>query len=1120
MNPQSGHKYEIIKNLDAVIRKNGFKQALKGVYLTLTGVFIIGVIFSLSELFSNFNSEIRTILFFSFILLSTVGIFVLVILPLLRGFKILSKPEYNKTASEVGNNYPDIRDELVNALQLTEENSPAVSKSLIHAAFERVYSKTKNIKFADTVNFKSTSKLLKILLFAFFLISALYFLSPGLRSSASRLMNFDKEFITPQKFTFEVIPGNVKLTKGENLAVKIKVIGEKPEQVYLATKSADETSFDFKELKEDAEGLFPYELTALRNSLDYYASAENINSEIYKVDIISRPNIGSFEVNVNPPKYSRLPAIVQKDNGNITALPGTRVKFDLSSSKELTDARIVFSNGNEKEMAVEGSDASTVFYVEKDSEYYISVTDTEGHKNINAITYMIKTLTDEFPRIAVVSPDKNENLPEDDRMPILLKVSDDYGFSKLLLKHRLSASRFEQPAEDFTELSIPFDRDKKESDVFYNWDLAPMFLATDDVISYYFELFDNDNISGPKSVKSDLFTLRVPTLDELFSQVENKQKDAEKDLLKTFEEAQKLNEEMEKLSNEMKRDEREITWEEKEKLEKAMQNFEELQNKVEDIKSNLKEMQQDLQSNDLLSEETLEKYMELQELLNEMTSEEFQKAMEEMRDKLENMMRDQAQKSLEDMKLNEEMFQKSIERTLSLLKRIQVEQKMDELVKRTEDITDKQEKAMDETSNKDLSDKEENEKLADQQQEISKNLENLQKEMEKLKELMDQLKDMPAEEMQKLMEEFQEQQNQEMSEETKQQISEQMKQEAMQNQQKLSKNMKSMMEQMKNMQSSMQMQNQMEVMSDMLKSIDNLLTLSKDQEELLELASKLPANSPRINEIAQDQSKIQSNLDKVIQQLSELSKKTFAISPELGKAIGQAKAAMMGAQSGMQDRNSTISKANQKKAMKSLNEAVTMMKGSMEQMMQGGQGGGMMSMMQQLQQMAQQQMGLNQLTQMLGQGQMGNEQMGQLQKLAQEQQLIQKSLEQLNKEAKESGQSKKLATNLEKILQDIQEVVSDMSTQKLNDELIQKQERILSRMLEAQRSINDRDFEKQREANKGTDFSLDPPPELLFSTDEGKDVIKDELLKAIREGYSKDYENLIRRYFESLRENK
>lgn len=254
--------------------------------------------------------------------------------------------------------------------------------------------------------------------------------------------------------------------------------------------------------------------------------------------------------------------------------------------------------------------------------------------------------------------------------------------------------------------------------------------------------------------------------------------------------------------------------------------------------------------------------------------------------------------------------------------------------------------------------------------------------------------------------------------------------------------------------------------------------------------------------------------------MSDLSQKTFAISPEMGKSLGDAKKQMENSVQSMKNRNGMLASNQQGEAMKSLNEAAMMMKSSMESMMQGGNGqGGMMSLMQQLQQMSGQQMNLNNLTQMLQRMQQGGltpQQQMEMQRLTQQQQLIQKSLEQLDKESKVSGQSQKLPADLEEISKKMQEVITDMQGQKLDDELLQKQENILSKLLDAQKSINERDYEKERESRSGETANRDLPPELNLSSPNAQNKIKDELNKAVKEGYSRDYEDLIRKYYELL----
>ncbi len=115
-----------------------------------------------------------------------------------------------------------------------------------------------------------------------------------------------------------------------------------------------------------------------------------------------------------------------------------------------------------------------------------------------------------------------------------------------------------------------------------------------------------------------------------------------------------------------------------------------------------------------------------------------------------------------------------------------------------------------------------------------------------------------------------------------------------------------------------------------------MLTLSKKQEELKKESQNLNPNSSQFNENAQQQNNLSQSLDNILSQMSDLSQKTFAITPEMGKALGDAKRKMHESIQAMQNRNGNMASNNQGEAMKSLNEAATMMKGSMESMMQGG----------------------------------------------------------------------------------------------------------------------------------------------------------------------------------------
>lgn len=1122
MSEQVSFYNEILKKLDRLNRKVVIQSFLSRV-IQISFLFLaLLIILSFAEMLGYFSPVIRmiffSILFFVFTALVVTGLIILI--PKINSF--FSKQNYFLSAQKVGIFFPVIKDDLINAMQLVTsgKGQNLYSDSLKDAAFRHVFNRSRELKFESIVSFEKHKKFSSILAITTFFCSLLFMMVPELANAAGRIYNFSDEFKKPQKFYLSIYPGNHSITKGDDLTLKIIVNGEKPTQVFLLLKDEEQTDFTTHKIIADSNGEFNHTLNAVRNSFKYYASSGDITSDEYAIKIIDRPVISNIFINITPPAYSGLKSFQQIDNGNITALLGSKIEFRINSSKELLSGELEFSDSSIIKLNTAVTEAKASFNLRKDNSYHINISDLNGNKNLFPISYSIKALYDSYPLIDVLSPAQNIQLGNDNRVNLGAKVSDDFGFNKLLIHYRLAESKYEMPHEQFSNFEIEVPKNLKEVDINQTWNLSNMSLATEDVVQYYFEIFDNDNVSGPKSTKSPTYLIRVPSLDELLAKTDEVHNTAQDELKETLEQAEELKKEIEQIERDMKQDKKELNWQEKEKIENALDKFEKLQDKVEQVSEQLQKMQEQLQENNLLSKETMEKYLELQKLMEQLSSDEMKKAMEKMKNLLQNMNRQQAQQEMQNLKIDEEKFQKSIERTMNLLKRIQIEQKVDELMKRTEEMTKMQEELEQQTSESKNSDQKSQEQLAEKQKEVSKSLKELEEEMKNLSEKMKDMEDMPNDEMEEMMEEFEKQENEELSEQTESELKQNKNQSAMQKQEKLKNNMKKMGQKMSQLQQSMMQQNQMQTFTDMMKILDNLISLSKQQEELRKESQNMDPNSSAFNESAQKQNNLQQSLDKVLQQMSDVSQKTFAITPEMGKALGDAKREMNSAIQSMQNRNSGIASMNQSEAMKSLNEAATMMKSSMESMMQGGSGqGGMMSMMQQLQQMSGQQMSLNNMTQMLQQGSSGQlspQQQGELQRLGQQQELIRKSLEEMNKEAKQSGQSKRLPANLENIMKQMQEVISDMQTERLDDKLLQKQEKILSRLLDAQKSINERDFEKQRESNTGQNIVRESPSEINLNSEKGRNKVHDELIRSVQEGYTRDYEELIRKYFEAL----
>ena len=204
----------------------------------------------------------------------------------------------------------------------------------------------------------------------------------------------------------------------------------------------------------------------------------------------------------------------------------------------------------------------------------------------------------------------------------------------------------------------------------------------------------------------------------------------------------------------------------------------------------------------------------------------------------------------------------------------------------------------------------------------------------------------------------------------------------------------------------------------------------------------------------------------------------------------------------------------QGQAMGALNETVMAIQDALEQLSGSGSGLGMEQYMAGLEKMSQMQMGINQqMMDLFQDGRLSLEEQAAMGRLAAEQGAVKKAMEEL---LKEYGDRSEIAGRLDQMVEDMESVIEDLQQQRASRETIQRQERILSRLLDAQRSVRRRDYSQERESIAGEDVIRQSPEELSLEQQIGRERILRDILRLGDEGYTKDYQELIRQYYERL----
>ena len=1034
---------------------------------------------------------------------------------------ILPGASDHTTAAAIGRAIPALRDRLVNGWELaTDETVESFSsRDLLDASLEDLRRTIDGMDFGSTVTFGRSRRMGTFLAVTASAAVLLFVLFPtSFFGAADRLFHYNEAFASPAPFRFIVDPGDKEVVKGETVPLRVRIEGEIPDRIVLAIRPSGQESADERELLRGSDGNFHAEFASLKSTLQYELHARGVHSSLYTLTVRDRPAVRSLRVLLTPPAYTRLPERTQDDNiGDVTALRGTQIRCSIESTKDLRDAAMVFSDSVTLPMAVTGRRAAVPFTLLKERTYHIILHDIEGTSSVDPVEYRMQIVPDAYPTVVIPIPGMNLDVTDNTSLDMVIKAGDDYGFSRLVLRYRLVQSQYEKAREEFTEVSIPIPAGTGTDAVIpYRWDLRNLHLVPEDMVSYNAEVFDNDVVSGPKSAISETFTLRLPSLDEVFADVE-KQHDAGVDrMTEALRQAEEARKDLDDVRREMQQNQQKLGWEEKEKTSQALKKYEEARTAMDEVQRKVEQMTAEMQKNNVLSRETLEKYEELQRLMDQLAGPEFAEVMKKLQEAMQQMSPEAMKQALQQFSFSEENFRKSIERTLNLLKRIHIEQKMDEAVRRADEMLKRQEALQEQTKQASQSNPDEMQKLAQEQRELEKNAAALEKEVAGLKSAMEEFpSEMPLADMEQASRELEQSGLEQQMEDIARDLQQMQAQPASDRQQRAAGAMKNVGKQLRQAQDALRQNQQRQVLNAMRRAMQDILDLSGKEEALKKETEGLDPNSQQFRDNASEQMNVLRDLQSVTQNMSGLSQKTFSVTPEMGKSLGDAMRAMSEAMAGLDTRNRAVASERQEDAMGLLNEAAQQIQGAMDAMAQGGgQGQGMAGLMQRLQRMAAQQQGINDGTK--NAGGMTPAQAAAMARLAGEEGIVRKSLEKLAKEAAASGELSKLLGDLNRTAQEMREVQTDLAGGNLTPETTRKEERILSRLLDAQRSTRERDFENERRSTAGKTVVQPSPAAIDLTSQEGRNRLRRDLQKTLEEGYTRDYEELIKRYFEVL----
>ncbi|MDA0874857.1 MAG: chromosome partitioning protein ParA, partial [Bacteroidetes bacterium] len=1059
-------------------------------------------------------------------------------IPLLRHLGWLPGREEITIARKVGRTHPEVGDRLLNLLQLADGRHSDSPEPFVDQAVQRLGEPLRDIDFDRIATWKTTLSVSKWASIPVLGVMILLLTAPGpFLDATHRLTHPSRDFEKPAPYALRVEPGDAELIIGGSLPVRIALTGTAPATPpLLEVRIEGELRSRFINLADSSLGAWTHRFENVRYPFRYRVSSELVTTPWFDVRLVDRPLVQQLNLRLTYPAYSRIPSQALDANvGDVTALVGTRVDVRVAlAGAPSVEAELVFDSGASVPVAVDGNEASARFTVAGSDAWSIRLRSAEGIENIDPITYRVEGLQDGGPSVTLLSPGMLVDLNEDLSVGLLSHITDDFGFSRIQLHYRLSDSRFGTVSETFSQLDIPIPfLTQLDQEVSFGWELSrdtPLDPVPGDVIDYYLEVWDNDAVSGAKSAQSRIYQLRLPSLAERFERLDEAEDDTEKSIEELLDEAREAREQFDELKEELLEDP-EAGFHEERLLEQLQEKQDNLEESVNAVSRKMEELAQQMQDNDMVSEQTMEMFEQLQQVVEEVRTPELMDALQNLQEALQNMDLNQMQEALEQFEFSEDMYQERLERTLDLFKQFRVQQDMEEIEERAQELAETEDKLAEETAKLENEQKaeeasgdneqpdERNEELAQEQERASEDMKALEDKMEEVLERMQEMENMPSEDMQDLLEDTQDKEMSEQMQENAEQLRNNELQQAGQQQQDMSQQLSQMSSQMNEMQMNMQGAQMQLNIAAIRAVLEDVLTLSESQELLRLDIMDLATDSPLLREAAQQQVELLEGLAVTADSLQAIARDIPQMTRDVQQRAGDAQREMSEATGALTERAARRAAGHQRGAMTQLNELALLLSELLNQQMNGSGAGqsnqSMEQMMEQMQQMGQQQQQLNQQIQQLLNDMQGSrltqDMMERLRQMGAQQEQIRNDLRQMNRNRDARN---KMLGDLNRIADQMMETIEELQQNRVSERTAQRQQQILTRLLEASRSLEQRGEDNKREGRSAEEILRQSPAALPLN--EQLERMRRDLIRALESGYSTDYEALIRRYFDLL----
>lgn len=1123
----------LISRLDAFIRKYYANQLLRGALILSTCVIAYILIATIGEYYFYLPAWLKVGIVSAFVLCGISALVWFIILPLLHMRKLGNVISHEQAASIIGTHFPEVSDKLLNILQLNRQHDSYTSRDLIAASIDQKAAQISVVPFTGAVDLSKNKKylpyLLPVLLAGVFLLVA----APNVfKDGTERLLQPTRTFEKPVPFRFVVKNTSLQAVRNADFTLQVMMEGDAlPAEVYVALGD------DRLPMQSTGKHTYQYTFRNVTDAVHFRLYAAGFYSNPYTIAVAQKPVLKAFNVKLNYPDYTGRKDEQRNSLGDMTLPEGTVVSWAFVA-EHTDEATIKFGDGQPIQLPKQVNIFGSQFRFMNDTGYTLAL---KNHKTaiVDSYKYTVKVVPDQYP---VIQLQEFRDTVSGKQILLSGTAGDDYSVTKVLFHYQLTNAQ----NQVLSSKAVPLQVSQGSLTAFQHYfDISVFNLQPGQKVNYYIEAWDNDGVHGSKATRSEVMAYHMYNPEQLDSAIQENANQINSGLSSSSDQTEKLQNEYKDLQSKLLSN-TDMGWEQKQNMQDLAKMQDNLKNQLENVKKRLDEQVQQ-SSQKQYSEDLKDKQQELQKQMDNLLDNELKEQMKKLQELMQKLNKENAFEVMKQLEQENKLFNMDLQRMQELMKQLEMQMRMEDLANKMEDLANKQNNLKDQTDKN----KKSGEQLSKEQEGLKKELDEAMnkdvKEMVKMNEGMDKKQD---------MQDMAKQGNdaQQNMQDSKQQLDKGQSKQSSQSQSKAAQNLQSMAQSLRQAANGMDIQMIQKDIRTVRQILTNLVRLSFDQEQLMNKAKVTPVTTQGHVVNQQEQKRLHGNSRMIRDSLFELSKKSAKLSAQVNKETTQLERNMSAATENLGNRRISDALISQQYAMTHTNNLALMLNEMLSNLMQaqsqaqsqnkgqcnnpGGmtpkQGSGKQmsdiitkqkelgNAMQQMQNAKQQRDGENkgseqgkeqkpgQSNKTQGEGEYGDAE--QLARMAQQQAAIRRQLQELNSLLNSKGVGN--AKELKEIQERMDKVETDLVNKRMTNEMVLRQREILTRLLEAEKSIREQEQDNKRASKNPENISRPVPPELQKYMNERKQLL--EQYKTVPAQLKPYYKNMVQHYYQMI----